>query len=142
LRKLNEQLDKRQVRTFLQTLQVIITFWHSSSGLLLSELGAYLASPAHAPAGPKRQSNLLRSPKWEATLIGEFLWEQARQRWAALGQAGEPALLIWDDSILEKAESIASERLCAVRSSVSARLKRIKPGFYNPPGGKPVFVPG
>jgi hypothetical protein len=29
-----------------------------------------------------------------------------------------------------------------VRSSKAARLKRIKPGFYNPPGGRPVFVPG
>jgi hypothetical protein len=31
--------------------------------------------------------------------------------------------------------------LCAVRSSKAARLKRIKPGFYNPPRG-PIFVPG
>ena len=29
-----------------------------------------------------------------------------------------------------------------MRSSKAARLKRIKPGFYNPPGGPPVFVPG
>lgn len=140
--KLDEQLDKRLVRTFLQTLQVILMFRHSSYGLLLSELGGYLASPAHAPAGTKRLSNLLRSPKWAASLIEEFLWEQARQRWLALREAKELVLLVWDDSILEKAESIALEGLCAVRSSVSARLKRIKPGFYNPPGGKPVFVPG
>ncbi len=26
--------------------------------------------------------------------------------------------------------------------SVVARLKRIKPGYYHPPGGPPVFVPG
>ena len=32
--------------------------------------------------------------------------------------------------------------LCPVRSSKAARLKRIKPGYYNPPGGPPVFVPG
>jgi len=29
-----------------------------------------------------------------------------------------------------------------VRSSKAVRLKRIKPGFFNPPGGRPVFVPG
>jgi hypothetical protein len=29
-----------------------------------------------------------------------------------------------------------------VRSSKARRLKRIKPGFYNPPGGRPVCVPG
>ena len=29
-----------------------------------------------------------------------------------------------------------------MRSSKAARLKRIKPGFYKPPGGPPVFVPG
>jgi hypothetical protein len=34
------------------------------------------------------------------------------------------------------------EGLCAVRSSKAARLKRIKPGFFNPPGGRPIFVPG
>ncbi len=44
--------------------------------------------------------------------------------------------------MLEKSESIALEGLCPVRSSKAARLKRIKPGFYNPPGGPPVFVPG
>ena len=37
---------------------------------------------------------------------------------------------------------VSLEGLCAVRSSVAPRLKRIKPGFYNPPGGRPVFVPG
>ena len=35
-----------------------------------------------------------------------------------------------------------TEGLCPVRSSKAARLKRIKPGYYNPPGGPPVFVPG
>jgi len=29
-----------------------------------------------------------------------------------------------------------------VRSSKAGRWKRIKPGYYNPPGGPPVFVPG
>ncbi|HET8669135.1 MAG TPA: hypothetical protein VFM05_00510 [Candidatus Saccharimonadales bacterium] len=32
--------------------------------------------------------------------------------------------------------------MCAVRSTKAARLKRIKPGYFNPPGGRPIFVPG
>jgi hypothetical protein len=54
----------------------------------------------------------------------------------------QTALVIWDESVIEKAESIALEGLCAVRSSRAARLKRIKKGYYNPPGGRPIFVPG
>ena len=50
--------------------------------------------------------------------------------------------MIWDESVLEKSESLQAERLCAVRSSKAARLKRIKPGYFNPPGGRPIFVPG
>ena len=55
---------------------------------------------------------------------------------------GERPLVIWNESVLEKPESIEAERLCAVRSSEANRLKRIKPGFFNPPGGRPIFVPG
>ena len=50
--------------------------------------------------------------------------------------------MIWDESVLEKSESLKAERLCAVRSSKARRLKCIKPGFFNPPGGRPVCVPG
>ena len=56
--------------------------------------------------------------------------------------AGGTALTLWDESVLEKSESIALEGLGPVRSSKAARLKRIKPGYYHPPGGPPVFVPG
>ena len=59
-----------------------------------------------------------------------------------LAQKQQEALCIWDESVIEKPESIALEGLCAVRSSKAARLKRIKPGYFNPPGGRPVFVPG
>jgi hypothetical protein len=50
--------------------------------------------------------------------------------------------VIWDESVIEKPESLQPERLCAVRSSKARHLKRIKPGYYNPPGGRPIFVPG
>ncbi len=115
---------------------------HSRSGLLLSELGAHILSPAQAPAGTKRLSNLLRSPKWSHALLEKFLRHRADQALSQLEELGETALTIWDESVLEKPESIALEGLCPVRSSKAARLKRIKPGYYNPPGGPPVFVPG
>ncbi len=47
---LDKTLDKRLVRTFLQVVQVIITFRDRANGLLLSELGGYLLSPKQAAA--------------------------------------------------------------------------------------------
>jgi hypothetical protein len=54
----------------------------------------------------------------------------------------EPAYVIWDESLLEKSESLKAEGLCAVRSTKAARLKRIKPGYFNPLTDRPSFVPG
>jgi Transposase DDE domain len=140
--QLDARLDRRLVRTFHATLEVFLLFRHRAHGLLLSELGAYLLGPHHAPAGTKRLSNLLRSSRWSSELIARFLWDQATTRVQQLCAAGEEAILLWDESVLEKPESLAAEGLCAVRSRKAARLKRIKPGFYTPPGGPPVFVPG
>ena len=56
--ELDSLLDKRLVRTFLSTIQVIITLRDRANGLLLSELGSYLAAPGQAPAGTKRRSQL------------------------------------------------------------------------------------
>jgi hypothetical protein len=130
------------VHTFLATLHVLQQWRHRNHGLLLSELGGYLASPAHAPAGTKRLSNLLHSPKWQSSQIESYLWQGAQDRMSELEQAGEEVLVLWDESVLEKPESIQLEGLCAVRSSKARRLKRIKPGYYNPPGGPPICVPG
>src|SRR5688500_9954635 len=74
LEELDGVLDKRLVETFERTLQAILTFRHSLHGLLLSELGGYILSPAQAPAGTKRLSNLLRSSKWSGQEIEGFLW--------------------------------------------------------------------
>lgn len=139
---MNQHLDVRLVRTFLATLEAIVQWRHRAHGLLLSELGAYLASPDHAPAGTKRLSTLLRSTNWAATLIAQFLWSNACAAVTQLNAAGEPPLAIWDESVIEKPESIKSEGLCAVRSSKARRLKRIRPGFFNPPGGRPIHVAG
>ena len=142
LQTLDQRLDVRLVRTFLATLVAIVQWRNRPHGLLLSELGAYLLTPAQAPAGTKRLSTLLRSPHWTADLIADWLWQQAETRVQTLVAAGEEPLLLWDGSVLEKPESIKSEGLCAVRSSKARRLKRIRPGFFNPPGGRPICVPG
>ncbi|MFW6195462.1 MAG: hypothetical protein ACOC5M_02960 [Chloroflexota bacterium] len=141
-RWLDDRIDRRLARTFFLALQAIVRLRHSRSGLLLSELGGYVLSPDQAPAGTKRLSNLLRSPRWSHQLLSRFLWLRAGQALKRLRKREEVALAIWDESVLEKPESIKTEGLCAVRSSKAARIKRIKPGFFTPPGGPPVFVPG
>lgn len=138
---LDRYLDRRLVRTLVATVVAILSLRERAHGLLLSELGGYLAGAEHAPAGTKRLSNLLRSPKWAAGLIEQFLWQQASARLDELEAAGEPALAIWDESVIEKPESLALEGLCPVRSSKAQRLTRLKPGYYRPPGA-PIFVPG
>jgi len=140
-RELDARIDARLVRTFLAALEVLLVFRHRQYGLLLSELGAFLLSPDRAPAGTKRLSNLLRSPKWEAELIAAHLWQQAEAQLQELRAAGEEALLLWDESVLEKHESRQVEGLCPVRSSKAARLTRPQPGCFRKPG-PPVVVPG
>jgi hypothetical protein len=139
---LNQQLDVRLVRTFLATLIAIVQLRNRAHGLLLSELGAYLASPHQAPAGTKRLSRLLASPHWSGQLIAQFLWQRAQFQLLSIRESGDEPLLVWDESVLEKSESTRSPDLCAVRSSKARRLKRIRRGFFNPPGGRPICVAG
>lgn len=139
---LDAWLDRPLVRTFFRALVSMIRLRHNRSGLLLSELGAHIISSDRAPAGTKRRSNLLRSPKWSHGLLERLLWHRAELSLTQLQDRGETALAIWDESVLEKPESIALEGLGPVRSNKAARLRCIKPGYYNPPGGRPVFVPG
>lgn len=140
--ELDFHLDRRLVETLLGLVMVLVAHRHRNHGLVLSELGGYLLPPEHAPAGTKRISNLLRSTKWWIEMIVQFFGQRADQRVEELRQAGETILAIWDESVLEKPESLHLEGLCAVRSTRAVRLKRIKSGFFNPPGGRPIFVPG
>lgn len=142
LATLDAQIDARLVRTFLRVLEVLLCFRNRAHGLLLSELGGFLLSFAQAPAGTKRLSNLLRSGKWTSDVIDRFLWQQAQQRLDQLHAVEEDGLVIWDESVLEKSESLTAEGLCPVRSSKAKRLSRIKPGYFQPPSRRPVFVPG
>lgn len=140
--KLNQELDRRLVNTFLGLVMAIVMHRHRNNGLLLSELGGYLLGAEQGRAGTKRISNLVHQEKWEASIIEDYFWQAGTQRVEELWEQGERPLVIWDESVLEKPESLQAEGLCAVRSSKAVRLKRIKPGFFNPPGGRPVFVPG
>jgi hypothetical protein len=139
---MNEELDRRLVSTFLGLVMAIVMHRHRNNGLLLSELGGYLLGAEHGRAGTKRISHLIHSPKWKAGVMEAFLWQHATERVEQLWEQQERPLVIWDESVLEKPESLQAERLCAVRSSKAVRLKRIKPGFFNPPGGRPTCVPG
>jgi hypothetical protein len=143
LRTLERQLDRRLVLTFVDTLQALLIWRHRNLALLLSELGSYLSLPGHAPAGTKRLSNLLRSPHWQSALIASHLWSQAKTHVSALKAAGQEALVIWDDSVLEKAESEHAQDFCSVRSSKARRLTRIRKGFFQPPLiRRPICVAG
>jgi hypothetical protein len=135
LKQLNTKLDRRLVQTFLDLMLVIVMHRHRNHGLLLSELGGYLLGARRAPAGTKRVSNLLHSSVWGEEEVETYLWEQADQAIEQRLSPQEDVYVIWDESVLEKPESLKAERLCAVRSSKSRRLMRIKPGYFNPPTG-------
>jgi Transposase DDE domain len=137
---LDRTVDKRPLRTLVQTVEAIIAFRDNSHGLLLSELGSYLDRLGHG-GGTKRLSTLIHHRGWKARQIEEFLLWRADEQLAQWQADGEEGLLIWDGTVLEKPESLKAEGLCAVISSKARRLTRIKPGYYHPPG-KPIFVPG
>jgi hypothetical protein len=60
-------------------------------------------------------SNLLRSERWQAKLLANWLWRQAEARVQELRANGEQPLPIWDGSVLEKPETLQNDDLCAVR---------------------------
>jgi hypothetical protein len=141
LYELDARMDKRLIRTLVQSVEAILAFRDRINGLLLSELGGYLDRMGSAAAGTKRLSRLLHSARWTARQIARFLWwyaDQQVQAWTSLGQEG---LVLWDGSVWEKPESLKSEGLGPVQSSKARRLTHIKPGYYTPPG-RPICVPG
>lgn len=140
--KIGKKLDSRLMKTMQDLSKAIIAHRNRGQGMVLSELGGWIAGPDKAPVGVKRITRLLESQNWDEKEIEEHLWQQATEKVMELQQPQETAYVIWDESVIEKPESLKSERLCAVRSSKAVRLKRIKPGYFNPPGGRPVFVPG
>jgi len=141
LRELDRQIDRRLVVTFVSLSMALLMHRHRNEGGWMSQLGSYL-EPMNAEAGKKRIQKLLYSRKWDSGLLEKHLWQLGEQRVASGEQAGESMLAIWDESVVEKSEALKLEGLGSVRSSKAVRLKRIKPGYFNPPGGRPVIVPG
>jgi hypothetical protein len=141
LRELDRQIDRRLVVTFVSLSMALLMHRHRNEGGWMSQLGSYL-EPMNAEAGKKRIQKLLYSRKWDSGLLEKHLWRLGEQRVAAGEQAGETMLAIWDESVVEKSEALKLEGLGSVRSSKAVRLKRIKPGYFNPPGGRPIIVPG
>jgi len=138
---LYQYLDRRLVQTLLDLVQVIVTHRHRQHGLVLSELGGALLGAKRAPAGTKRIDRLLKSPRWQASILLDFLWERGDEAVQRLIHPQDDIYVIWDESVIEKPESLKADRLGPVRSSKARRLLRIKPGYYMPPRG-PAFVPG
>ncbi len=139
--RLDSKIDKRLVGTFYNLFMVIQTFRNRPMGLIISELGAYICGPFHASAGTKRISNLLRSKKWTAEVVDDFLFNRTKKRVKQIEEKGKKVLFIWDDSQIEKPESWLVQGLCSVWSSKAKRLTKIKRGFYFPPTHR-ICVPG
>jgi hypothetical protein len=142
LEELHKHVDRRLVKTLLDLVMVILMHRNRNNGLLLSELGDHLLGGERGPAGVKRIASLLHSARWTSNLILKHLWEQANEKVKELSSNQAAVYVIWDESVLEKSESLKAEGLCAVRSTKAARLKRIKLGYFNPPTDRPIFVPG
>ena len=133
-------LKSRLIQTLLDLLQVIVMHRHRQHGLVLSELGSYLLGPVQAPAGTKRIDRLLKSPRWQAATLIDYLWEKGDEAVQRLMHPQDDIYAIWDESVVEKPESLQAERLGPVRSSKARRLLRIKPGYYTPPRGPSALV--
>lgn len=148
LTALDAQVDRRLVRTALAAVRAIVRHRNRPQALLLSELGAYLTGPQHAPAGTKRLANLVHSPRWSAATVEQFLHTRAAAVAAAeAARVSEGrALCILDGSVLEKPESTQGAGLRPVVSSKARRLRRPRPrqgpGYYRGPLGAPTVVPG
>lgn len=140
-KQLSKQIDKRLARTFFDLFVAILCFRNRPMGLLLSELGGFIAGFGSAPAGTKRISNLLRCGKWGHDLIDRFFLDRGRARVRELQVKGKRPLLLWDDSRVEKPESWFLQGLCSVFSSKGQRLTKVKRGFYRPPASR-ICVPG
>ncbi len=139
--KLEDVLDKRLVRTFLSTIQLILTFGDRVPGLLLWEMGGMLLDPEQERAGTQRLAKLLPSPRWSAQMSEHFVWQRATRFLDQVEQDEPPVYALWEESVWEKPESQKREDLGPVRSSQAHPLTHYKPGYYQPPG-RAIFVPG
>ena len=121
------KVDKRPLKTLVQTVEAILAFRDRCNGLVLSELGGYL-DQLGGGGGVKRLETLIHQSKWKAQEIENFLLERADQQLEQWEAQGEQGLFLWDGVGLEKPESLKGEGLCPTRSGKAARLTHVKKG--------------
>src|SRR5229473_5638085 len=121
VRELDVTVDKRPLRTLVQTVEAIVAFRDRTHGLLLSELGDYMDGLGGG-GGTKRLGTVIHHQGWKARQIEEFLLRRADSQIAQWEGQGQDGLLICDGTVLGKPESFSGEGLCAVRSSKAVRL--------------------
>jgi hypothetical protein len=126
LSRLDLVLDRRLVRTVLRRVVAIICWRNRAHGLVLAELGAYITSPAQAPAGTKRLSNLLCSAKWTGRVIEQYLWQQATARVEA---AGASVYAAWGQVVPMSLTPCSCAWLPSAPESVQARAQAARPGY-------------
>ncbi len=136
---LDRHLDARLVRSFAATVVNIIRHRDRAQSLLLTELGEMLTDGAHAPAGVKRLWRLLRSTKWQADLVDDWLLKEADLAVESTCAKEGEALLILDGSVVEKPSARKLVGLTKVRSAEARLLRRASGG---PPIKPPIVVPG
>ena len=110
LEELHRKVDRRLVKTLLDLVVVILMHRNRNNGLLLSELGDHLLGGERGPAGVKRIASLVHSVQWKSSLITNYLWKRADEKVKELREKQEAVYVIWDESVLEKSESLQSAR--------------------------------
>lgn len=144
LGRLAYRLEVRLVRTVRDSVEALLRIRDRPQAIWLTELGALLLGAHRTPAGVKRLSRLLRAA-WSSDEIAQWLLEQADDEIAR--QPADEALVLLDERVAEKPESLRAEGLCRVRSSKRSskarRLARPRQGFGGgPPPTRPITVPG
>lgn len=117
LQALDVTVDKRPLRTLVQTVEAIVSFRDRNHGLLLSELGDYMDGVGRG-GGTKRLSTLIHHQGWHAQQIEEFLLLRADQQLAQWVAQGEDGLLRcrWD--------GVGKARKSQCRRTVRGALKQ------------------
>lgn len=137
LEQLDAQLDRRLVNTLVGCILGLLS--HRGRDLCLSELGELLIDGAHAPAGARRIWRLLKSQKWSADSIHQWLLAEADHTVEQAVAHNGQALLVLDGSVIEKPTARKLEGLTYVRSAQAKLLQRSCGG---PPPKRPTVVPG
>ena len=104
---LDRQIDRRLVRTFFLALVAIVRLRHSRSGLLLSEWAPTSSLRPRPRRGPSVSAICCAPPSGPTLSLMSSSGTGRISRFPHLEQRDELALAIWDESVLEKPESIA-----------------------------------